>query len=112
LDKVYIPYYEPKTNRIAHFKPDFIFWLKKGQHYFIVFVDPKGIEHTDYQRKVDGYCAVFWEDRKPRVFDYKGQRVTVHLFLYTDDVGNLPDGYRDFWFDRIECLPKKLLNIK
>ena len=111
LDKVYIPYYEPKTNRIAHFKPDFIFWLKKTDHYFIVFVDPKGTEHTDYQRKVDGYCAVFWEGGKPRVFDYGGQTVTVHLFLHTDDVANLPDRYREFWFDRIEWLPERLLNF-
>lgn len=114
LDEVYIPYYEPKTNRMARFKPDFIFWLQKGDRYFIVFVDPKGIEHTDYQGKVDGYCAVFLEDGKPgkpRVFDYGGQTVTVHLFLHTDDVANLPDRYREFWFDRVEWLPERLLNF-
>lgn len=111
LDNIYIPYYQPKTNRIANFKPDFIFWFKKDQRYFVVFVDPKGTEHTDYERKVDGYHALFWKDGKPRVFDYKGQKVTVHLFLYTDDIGKLSEGYRDFWFDGIESLPKKLLNF-
>ncbi|MBI4681174.1 MAG: restriction endonuclease subunit R, partial [Nitrospirae bacterium] len=59
LDEVYIPYYSPKSNRVAYFKPDFIFWLQKGTEYFIVFLDPKGIAHTDYQYKLDGYKKVF-----------------------------------------------------
>lgn len=110
LDRIYIPYYHPESNRMVSFKPDFIFWLQKGQHYFIAFVDPKGIKHTDYQLKVDGYRAIFWEEEKPRVFDYKGQKVTVHLFLYTDDIAKLSAGYRDFWFDNIDRLLEQLLN--
>jgi len=52
LDEVYIPYYNPKTNRIDKFKPDFIFWLKKANEYLILFIDPKGTEHTDAYRKI------------------------------------------------------------
>jgi len=55
LDEVYIPYYNPKTNRIDKFKPDFVFWLKKDNEYTILFVDPKGTEHTDAYRKIDGF---------------------------------------------------------
>lgn len=46
LDEVYIPYYNPKKNDMSYFYPDFIFWLQKGNKYFIVFVDPKGTEHS------------------------------------------------------------------
>mgnify|MGYP005843226071 CR=1 FL=1 len=31
LDEVFIPYYNPKENNIAKFKPDFIFWKQKGK---------------------------------------------------------------------------------
>ncbi len=110
LDEIYIPYYDPKTNRIARFKPDFIFWLVKGNRYFIVFVDPKGTEHTDYQRKVDSYCAVFTENGIVREFAYDEHRVSVHLFLHTQDVGSLPARYREFWSDSPERLLERLLS--
>ncbi len=29
LDEVHVPYYSPKENNMARFKPDFIFWLQK-----------------------------------------------------------------------------------
>ncbi|MCD6283865.1 DEAD/DEAH box helicase family protein, partial [bacterium] len=47
-DDVYIPWYNPKSNKIERFKPDFIFWLKekRSKNYYIVFIDPKGTEHT------------------------------------------------------------------
>ena len=109
LDEVYLPYYDPKANRIAKFKPDFIFWLKKGNRFLIVFVDPKGTEHVDWQRKVDGYRVVFEENGTPRVFRHDGSEVTVHLFLRTNDVSKVPNGYREFWFDKIASLPTRLL---
>jgi hypothetical protein len=109
LDEIYIPYYDPRANRIARFKPDFIFWLAKGDRYFIVFVDPKGTEHTEYQRKVDGYCAMFTVNGSVREFQHDGLRVSVHLFLHTQDVGGLPDGYQKFWFDSLEKLLERLL---
>jgi type III restriction enzyme len=101
LDEVYIPYYDPKTNRMARFKPDFIFWLCKGSRYWIVFVDPKGTEHVDYQRKIDGYREVFLQDGKARVFYHGSKSVTVHLFIMTEDVARVPDPYRKFAFDSV-----------
>lgn len=99
LDDIAIPYYYPIENRIANFKPDFIFWLKKGNRYRIVFVDPKGTQHGDYQHKVDGYRALFEENEKPKVFSYQGMDVTVHLFLNTIDRQIVAEGYRRYWFD-------------
>jgi type III restriction enzyme len=104
LDEVYIPYYDPKTNRMARFKPDFIFWLCKGSRYWIVFVDPKGTEHVDYQRKIDGYREVFCENGKPRVFRHCGKDVTVHLFIAVQDVSRVPEKYRAFAFDGVAKL--------
>jgi len=102
LDQVYIPYYNPARNDISHFKPDFIFWLQQGDNYFIVFIDPKGTEHTDYEHKIDGYKALFVSDGNGRrVFPHEGLKVRVFTFLYTDDVNELAEGYKEYWFDDI-----------
>jgi hypothetical protein len=99
LDEVYIPYNDPQSNRIRRFLPDFIFWLQKGDQYAIVFVDPKGMQQTDYQHKVDGYRALFWENGVPRVLRYNDLTVRVFLLLYTKDANGAPEGYREHWFD-------------
>ncbi|MGB9754288.1 hypothetical protein [Roseiflexus castenholzii] len=110
LDEVYIPYYDQKTNRIARFKPDFIFWLAKESRYFIVFVDPKGTEHTEYQRKVDGYRVVFMENGMAKEFQYDNCKVSVHLFLYTQNQATIPQGYQECWVDTPAQLLEKLPN--
>lgn len=112
LDEVYIPYYDPRANKIRHFKPDFIFWLQKGDNYFIVFVDPKGTSHTAYMHKVDGYKMIFEKDGdRRRSFDYDGFKVRVFTFLYTDDVNKLPrEGYKKYWFDNIEKMLASIIS--
>jgi len=110
LDQVYIPYYDPKTNRISHFYPDFIFWLQRGDSYFIVFIDPKGISHTDYMHKVEGYKRIFEENGNGRkVLEHEGLKVRVFTFLYTDDVNMLTPGYTKYWFDNIGKAIAKIL---
>jgi len=79
LDEVYIPYYNPKANNISRFYPDFIFWLKKGDNYYIAFVDPKGTEHTDAYRKIDWFKKLFEEDGKEKVFNHNGFKVRIKL---------------------------------
>ncbi len=109
LDEVTIPYYYPIDNRIANFKPDFIFWLQKGNRYHIVFVDPKGTGRSEYQHKVDGYRHLFEENDKPKVFNYEGLEVSISLFLFTDDQQIPAEGYRRFWADNIEKLLSPLI---
>ncbi|MEM3431661.1 MAG: DEAD/DEAH box helicase family protein, partial [Candidatus Micrarchaeia archaeon] len=92
LDKIYIPYYNKKDNRPAKFFPDFIFWLRRDDVYYIIFVDPKGIEYTDYEYKVDGYSKIFEENGKPKEFNYNGLKVRAMLYLYTDDKNKLSEG--------------------
>jgi hypothetical protein len=103
LDEVCIPYYNPKTNTISHFKPDFIFWLKKGEDYFIAFVDPKGIEFADYQHKIDGYSQIFEENNNgKKTLSYDGLKVKVFTFLYTGDKNKVAKGYHKYWIDNMD----------
>jgi hypothetical protein len=110
LDEVYIPYYDPKSNRMARFKPDFIFWLCKGDRYWIVFADPKGTEHVDYQRKIDGYRWLFLQqDGRPRTFSWNDSKtVTVHLFFYIGNLEAVSELYQEFWLDKVEKLPERI----
>jgi hypothetical protein len=106
LDDPFIPYYDPKQNREARFIPDFIFWGQSGTNYVILFVDPKGMEQIDWERKVDGYCRQF-EDGKgsPRLFCYDKLTVSVRLSLFTRDRNKSPEGsYKRFWHDNARDL--------
>jgi superfamily II DNA or RNA helicase len=108
LDEIYIPYYNRDHNKIERFKPDFVFWLKKGKDYHILFVDPKGTKHTDYEFKVDGYRLIFEKDGAERVFSAKENAIRVHLFLYTEDRNKLAEGYKRFWFDDFERMIERI----
>jgi len=105
LDEVYIPYYNPNTNKISCFYPDFVLWLAKGINYFIVFVDPKGIEHTDWADKVNGYKELFEEKGITKTISSNGLTVKIKLFLRADDAavvkGRFPE-HSPYWFDAIE----------
>lgn len=103
LDEVYIPYYNPNENSIAKYKPDFIFWLQKGNEYKIVFVDPKGVEFSSYQHKVDGFKRIF-EEKKIIQGNLK---IDVLLKLYTSDVASVSEDYRKYWFDNFKHLLDK-----
>ncbi|HWP81398.1 MAG TPA: DEAD/DEAH box helicase family protein [Bacteroidota bacterium] len=108
LDKVYVPYYNPKLNRIAEFYPDFIFWLQKGKNYFIVFVDPKGTSHSDYQHKIDWYQRLFEESGRPKVLNYRKLESKVFVFLNTEDVAKVGAKYKPFWFDTMGSVLERI----
>jgi hypothetical protein len=76
LDTPCIPYYDPKQNRIARFIPDFVFWGRKGNRYTILFVDPKGLQNIDWERKVDGFQRHFEDAGKPKVFQQGDMEVS------------------------------------
>lgn len=101
LDEVYIPYYNPKTNRIDKFKPDFIFWLKKENNYSILFVDPKGTEHSDAYRKIDGYKKIF------EYKNYNNNFIKTKLLFYNKyGTANVLEDYKNYWFENFEILNK------
>ncbi|MCX7992825.1 MAG: DEAD/DEAH box helicase family protein, partial [Fimbriimonadales bacterium] len=102
LDEVFLWYYDPNGGRMARFKPDFIFWLQRGDRYWIVFVDPKGLAHTDWMHKVEGYRSLFEQGGRPREWRHNGLTVQVLLRLYTDDVSKAPSAYRRYCADTIK----------
>lgn len=104
LDRVYIPYYDRDSGTMREYHPDFIFWFQNGNEYTIVFVDPKGAAHADYQHKVDGYRFLFEEQGVPKVFRYNGLSVRVLLRLYTHDVNAISNEYRRYWLDKADRL--------
>jgi len=111
LDQVYIPYYNPKTNRIDKFKPDFIFWFKKGEEYTILFLDPKGTEHTDGYRKIDGYSRIFetGEQKGSRDFSYNGFTINTKLLLKSRrGIAEVLDNYKRYWFDNFDDFANKI----
>lgn len=110
LDEVYIPYYNPKTNGISKFKPDFIFWMQKDNRYLILFIDPKGTEHTDAYRKIDGYSKIFeTPDKKSKKFTYGKYTITTKLLLKPKQgVAGVLDAYKPYWFDNFDSLKETL----
>ncbi|MCR4418105.1 MAG: DEAD/DEAH box helicase family protein [Ignavibacteria bacterium] len=110
LDEVFIPYYNPKLNRIVKFKPDFIFWLKKDSSYFILFVDPKSTEYTDAFRKIDGYKKIFESHNNLRIFNYDGLQIKVYLKLFNTQILTPPEQYRSFWCNDINNLFDDIIN--
>jgi len=109
VDEIYIPYFDPEANRLRYFYPDFIFWLKKDKNYYIVFADPKGIKHTEFEHKIEGFKKIFEDTQgKPRTFPYNDLKVRVYLFLYTEDQSLLPDGYKAYWLDNPEAIVERI----
>ena len=106
-DKIYIPYYNKKDNRQDKFYPDFIFWIRKDNDYYIIFVDPKSTSFTDYEYKVDGYSRIFEENEKIKEFHKDRLNIYVYLLLYTDDKKRLPEKYKKYWYDD----PKSIFDI-
>jgi hypothetical protein len=111
LDEVSIPYYSPKENNIVNFKPDFIFWAQKGKRYLILFVDPKGTEHTDGYRKIEGYSKIFetGEQKRSRDFSYNGFTINTKLLLKPKrGMADVLENYRQYWFDNFDDFARRL----
>ncbi len=111
LDEVLIPYYNPKENKITNFKPDFIFWAQKGKRYLILFVDPKGTEHADGYRKIDGYSRIFeiGEQKENRNFSYNGFTINTKLLLKPRrGIADVLENYKKYWFDNFNDFANKI----
>jgi type III restriction enzyme len=111
LDNVVIPYVDKLKNINRNFNPDFIFWLKRGEDYSIVLVDPKGIQNTGgFAYKMDGYIELFTENKKPKVFKFGDLKVRVFAFLFTKDKNIVgAEVYPQFWIDKMDDILDKVL---
>ena len=101
IDSVNIPYYDSGKNKMRAYSPDFIFWLKKGNEYRIVFVDPKSTKYTDYEQKADYFSRLFEENGSQKVFRHGDFSIKVHLFMKTDNLGAVGQNYRKYWIDNV-----------
>ena len=116
LDQIYIPYYNPKGNTMAKFKPDFIFWLQKGDEYTILFIDPKGPEYISGERKIDGFIDVFEEENgASKEFYYTDTshgkfKVKAKLLLFhPKSTATSTKKYQKYWLDSLGNLSNKLM---
>jgi hypothetical protein len=109
LDEIYIPYYNPNINKMSRFYPDFIFWLKRRNDYYILFVDPKGTEHSSAYRKIDWYKKLFEENDKEKVFEYNEFNVKIKLLMKPEDPAKVLSEYKKYWFDDIENMLNSLI---
>jgi hypothetical protein len=105
-DNVYIPWYNPKANKIDRFKPDFIFWMKekRSKNYYIVFIDPKGTEHTESYRKIDGFKNIFAN----KTFSHNGFKIKIKLFCKPEDKAYAIEEYKEFWLDNLHKILKAI----
>lgn len=94
-----MPYYASADNMFHLFYPDFIFWLKKGSSYKIIFVDPKGTRQADYIQKIDYFEKLFLGNDQPIVFKYGSYCITFDLKLIADGNGVIPQKYKSYWLD-------------
>ena len=97
----------------ANFKPDFIFWMQKNQQYLILFVDPKGTEHADGYRKIDGYSRIFEtkERKESRAYPFNGFNIKTKLLLKPKrGIAETLENYRKYWFDNFGDFATKLNN--
>ena len=96
IDDVKIPYYNRTEQRYSDFNPDFVFWLKKGNHYFITFVDPKGTEHLKNPiDKIDGFNEIFSNN-------VAQEEITIQVSLWyynPDKPGEFIGDYENYWTD-------------
>jgi len=87
------------------------FWLCKDENYYTLFIDPKGITHTEFGYKVDGYERIFKDQNGCiKVFHQNGFKIRVFLRLYAADRIGLPERmYKEYWFDSIHKSISSLL---
>lgn len=92
--KLGMPYFT-NENFYKDFYPDFIFWIKKGDNYRIVFIDPKGGVSAVSQKKIDGFKKLFEENGRAREFSYKNFQITFELYFVGENQGG--EAYDKYW---------------
>ncbi len=104
LDRIKIPYFDTHKGDYSNFSPDFIFWLKKDNLYYIKFVDPKGIEHIrNPSDKIRGFEE--FEKEITKLKKNRAIKVEVALYYFNDEMPSyVEQKYRKYWtndFDEI-----------
>jgi hypothetical protein len=96
IDKIGIPYFDEEKGKYRTFCPDFIFWLKKDNKYYLKFIDPKGIEYTaNPASKIDGFND-FLEDYK-NLRNKKFEKIELFYFNINQPSFEIREEYIKYW---------------
>ncbi|MBS4313331.1 DEAD/DEAH box helicase [Campylobacter vulpis] len=77
-DEIYIPYFDEREQKERKFYPDFIFWLKKGKSFKILFIDPKGLSYEENAKfKINAFEELF-----SQILTYNNEKIEVILRYY------------------------------
>lgn len=97
VDEIYVPYFDEDAQIWRKFYPDFIFWLKRGEIYEIIFVDPKGLTHeANAKFKANGFEAIFGNQN----LEFNGVKIAVKLVYYNKN-SYVADGLKKYVFSEI-----------
>ena len=96
IDNVGVPYFDSESGEYRTFFPDFIFWLKRGNNYYLKFIDPHGTEFIENSaEKIDGFND-FIED----LSCLKNKNITsAEMYFYNDKQpgAGVEEKYRKCW---------------
>ena len=103
LDNIKIPYFDTQKGDYSNFSPDFIFWLKKGNKYYIKFIDPKGTEHT--RNPVDKILGFEEFQKDINSNSYNGYKIMVELFYFNNEVPTyIEKNYKKYWTNDLNSI--------
>lgn len=99
-DEIFIPYYDEKLQSFKKFYPDFIFWMKKNDKYFVKFIDPKGnvMGEQETAFKTEGFQSIFSGNLSDNEIDIC---VDLHFYNYEGEVRDPLKNYFTKNFDTI-----------
>jgi len=98
IDNIGIPYFNSEIGRYQNFYPDFIFWLKRDNNYYLKFVDPHGVQYTsNTAEKIDGFndfCSDLLKLNSKNI-------LSVELYFYNEkEVHHVVDGFYKKYFTK------------
>ena len=87
VDEIKIPYFNSERGVYSNFYPDFIFWLKKEDKYYIKFIDPKGLKlgQDNARDKLIGFETIF---KNGQTLSFKDKPLEVELYFYNQQFSN------------------------
>lgn len=107
IDKIGIPYFDSEAGEYRTFYPDFVFWFKKNNKYYLKFIDPHGVQFIGNSAdKIDGF-----NDFVSDLAKLKNKNIySAELYFYNERgvSHGVDDFYRKYWTNDFETI----FNIK
>ncbi|MDD5290677.1 MAG: DEAD/DEAH box helicase family protein [Patescibacteria group bacterium] len=101
IDKIGIPYFDSEKSEYRMFFPDFIFWFKKDDKYYLKFIDPHGTEHTgNSAEKIDGFLDFLDDFNKMR--NKKLEKAEMFYYNERQPGKEIKEEYRQYWTNDFE----------